>query len=158
MDKTLFNAKLDPEQAYAVFERKPKLVLNSGDLFMGVTSTGIFCRPGCPARLPKRENCRFYASAQEALSEGFRACKRCHPTRLPGEASVLVKTLIDLVEEDPQHRWGEQDLYDRGIDPSTARRQFNARFGMTFSQYARSRRLGLAQAQSFGIHGPQGFA
>lgn len=53
--------------------------------------------------------------------------------------------LIGWVEDNPDHKWGERDLTARGIDPSTARRQFNARFGMTFSHYARARRLALAQ-------------
>ncbi len=112
---------------------------------MAVKSTGIFCRPGCPARTPKPENCEFYISSQEALSAGYRACKRCHPMGLPGEASRLIKELIAMVESDPEHKWSEQDLARRGIDPSTARRQFKARFGMTFSVYARQRRLGIAR-------------
>jgi len=147
METNLFNASIDPDQAYSLFESKPDLDASASWLFMGVTSTGIFCRPGCPARLPKREYCQFYSTAQDALAAGFRACKRCHPTRLPGEASTLVKQLIALVEDNPEHRWGETDLQEREIDPSTARRQFKARFGMTFSQYARARRLALAQSQ-----------
>lgn len=143
-DKDLFHSPIDSDAAYALFAAKPALTPDTASLFMGVTSTGIFCRPGCPARLPARAHCQFYGSAQAALSAGFRACKRCHPTRLPGEASPLVKTLITLVEDDPEHRWSEADLTQRGIDPSTARRQFKARFGMTFTQYARGRRLALA--------------
>ncbi len=112
--------------------------------FMGVSSTGIFCRPGCPARLPKPENCTFYETAEAALDAGYRACRRCHPMRLPGEASTLIKTLINLVEEDAERKWSEQDLQALGIDPSTARRQFKARFGLTFSEYARRRRIARA--------------
>jgi len=63
----------------------------------------------------------------------------------------LVKSLIALVETGPEHKWGEADLKSRGIDPSTARRQFQARFGMSFSAYARARRLGsAAQARTKG--------
>jgi len=50
-----------------------------GQFFAGVTSTGIYCRPSCPSRLPKPENVRFYPSAEAAREAGFRACKRCHP-------------------------------------------------------------------------------
>jgi len=100
----------------------------SDAFFVGVTSTGIFCRIGCPARLPKRENCEFYDSAAQALAAGFRACKRCHP----------------LIESDPERRWSESDIKALGLDPSTARRQFKRRFGLTFTQYARARRLGAA--------------
>lgn len=139
------NSEINRDAAYTLFATKPTLTPDSAALFMGVTSTGIFCRPGCPARLPKPQNCEYFRDAAAALSAGFRACKRCHPTRLPGEASALVKMLIGWVEDNPEHKWGERDLSARGIDPSTARRQFNARFGMTFSQYARARRLALAQ-------------
>src|ERR687893_1966485 len=55
-----------------------------GWFFVGVTSTGIYCRPSCPARTPKRENVRFYATAAAAQAAGFRACKRCRPDATPG--------------------------------------------------------------------------
>jgi AraC family transcriptional regulator, regulatory protein of adaptative response / DNA-3-methyladenine glycosylase II len=55
-----------------------------GWVFCGVTSTGIYCRPSCPARTPKRENVRFYRTAAAAQSAGFRACKRCRPDISPG--------------------------------------------------------------------------
>lgn len=113
-------------------------------LFVGVKSTGIFCRQGCPARTPKRENCTFYESANAAVDAGYRACKRCHPLGLPGEASQLIRALVDLVEDDPERKWREADLRLHGIDPSTARRQFKSRFGMTFSAYARARRMAYA--------------
>jgi AraC family transcriptional regulator of adaptative response / DNA-3-methyladenine glycosylase II len=50
-----------------------------GSFYVGVTSTGIYCRPSCPSRLPKRENVRFYATAGAAREAGLRACKRCRP-------------------------------------------------------------------------------
>ncbi|MDX6287056.1 MAG: AraC family transcriptional regulator [Frankiales bacterium] len=55
-----------------------------GWFFCGVTSTGIYCRPSCPARTPKRVNVRFYATAAAAQAAGFRACKRCRPDATPG--------------------------------------------------------------------------
>ena len=55
-----------------------------GWLFCGVKTTGIYCRPGCPARTPKRENVRLFASAAAAQAAGFRACKRCRPDATPG--------------------------------------------------------------------------
>ena len=112
--------------------------------FVGVLSTGIFCRKGCPARRPKPENCQFYSTADAALSDGFRACKRCHPMQRPDEARPIVKRLIARVEDDADFKGTEQDLIALGIDPSTARRQFQRRFNMTFTQYARARRLGQA--------------
>src|SRR6185312_291776 len=50
----------------------------------GVRSTGIYCRPSCPARLPRRRNVRLFRTAAAAQSEGFRACKRCEPDAAPG--------------------------------------------------------------------------
>ncbi|AVR96155.1 bifunctional transcriptional activator/DNA repair enzyme AdaA [Pseudoduganella armeniaca] len=55
-----------------------------GRFFVGVTSTGIYCRPICPARTPKLENCRFYPSAAAAQQAGFRPCLRCRPESAPG--------------------------------------------------------------------------
>ncbi|WP_051279867.1 bifunctional transcriptional activator/DNA repair enzyme AdaA [Hellea balneolensis] len=130
------------DDRYAVLEARPHSF--SDEFFVGVKSTGIFCRIGCPARLPKRDNCMFYDTAEQALSAGFRACKRCHPSSHAGEASSTVKKLITLIENAPDKRWTETDIKAAGIDPSTARRQFKKRFGLTFAQYARARRLGAA--------------
>jgi len=124
---------------YSVFAQKD--LRFDGTLFLGVSSTGIFCRPGCPARLPKFENSRFYDTAAGALAAGYRACKRCHPT---GGATTLIKELITLVENHPDLKVTTTALTQRGIDPKTARRQFLARFGMSFQEYARTRRLGRA--------------
>ncbi len=132
----------DFDQLYDIFARRDTSYV--APVFVGVSSTGVFCRVGCPARTPKPENCHFYENAEAALKDGYRACKRCHPMKKPGEATSLVKRLITLVENDPERRWGEKDLQAEGIDPSTARRQFKARFNMTFSDYARRRRMALA--------------
>jgi AraC family transcriptional regulator of adaptative response / DNA-3-methyladenine glycosylase II len=55
-----------------------------GWFFCGVKTTGIYCRPSCPARTPKRENVRFFTTAAAAQAAGFRACKRCRPDATPG--------------------------------------------------------------------------
>lgn len=55
-----------------------------GRIYLGVTSTRIYCRPSCPARKPRPENCRFFPSAAACVAAGFRACKRCRPDALPG--------------------------------------------------------------------------
>jgi AraC family transcriptional regulator of adaptative response / DNA-3-methyladenine glycosylase II len=75
----------DREACYRVFQaRDPRF---DGRLFVGVTSTGIYCRPVCPARSPKFENCRFFASAAAAQAAGFRPCLRCRPETAPDMAS-----------------------------------------------------------------------
>src|SRR5579862_597019 len=58
-----------------------------GLIFVGVTSTGIYCRPICPARTPKYENCTFFGSAAAAQDAGFRPCLRCRPEIAPDLAS-----------------------------------------------------------------------
>src|ERR1700754_2606261 len=68
----------------AIATRDPRF---DGRLFVGVTSTGVYCRPICPARTPKPANCRFYATAVAAQSAGFRPCLRCRPERSPELAS-----------------------------------------------------------------------
>src|ERR1700722_19871800 len=75
-------AALDDERRYqAAVSKDPRF---DGVFFIGVTSTGIYCRPSCPAITPKRQNMRFYRSAAAAQDGGFRACKRCRPDASPG--------------------------------------------------------------------------
>ena len=72
----------DPDRCYQAAHSKDARF--DGVFFIGVTSTGIYCRPSCPARTPKRQNVRFYASAAAAQQAGFRACLRCRPDATPG--------------------------------------------------------------------------
>jgi AraC family transcriptional regulator of adaptative response/methylated-DNA-[protein]-cysteine methyltransferase len=121
-----------------------KSSLYDGIFYVGVKTTGVFCHPTCPARKPKFENCEFYRTAEEALLASFRPCKRCKPLSHPQRVSPLIEKLITAVEANPEKRWKDKDFEAFSIDVSTARRQFKKRFGMTFVQYARSRRMGLA--------------
>lgn len=118
-----------------------------GMFFVGVKTTGVFCRPTCPARKPKFENCEFYETAQQALLASFRPCKRCRPLSHPNHVSEIVQILVEAVEENPEKRWKDKDFQELSVDSSTARRQFKKRFGMTFVEYARARRMGLAMKQ-----------
>jgi AraC family transcriptional regulator of adaptative response/methylated-DNA-[protein]-cysteine methyltransferase len=115
--------------------------------FVGVKTTGVFCRPTCLARKPKFENCEFFETAQQALLASFRPCKRCRPLSHPNHVSELVRTLVEAVEKNPERRWKDRDFQELSVDASTARRQFKKRFGMTFVEYARARRMGLAMKQ-----------
>jgi AraC family transcriptional regulator of adaptative response / DNA-3-methyladenine glycosylase II len=65
----------------AVSGRDPRF---DGWIYVGITSTGIYCRPSCPARTPRPHNCRFFADAGAAQQAGFRACRRCRPDTVPG--------------------------------------------------------------------------
>jgi len=68
---------MDFEQRYLAMATRNES--HAGEFFAAVTTTGIYCRPGCPARTPKRENVRFYWATAAARSDGFRACLRCLP-------------------------------------------------------------------------------
>ncbi|WP_082235269.1 bifunctional transcriptional activator/DNA repair enzyme AdaA [Halobacillus massiliensis] len=133
--------ELEKEYYQALIDRKTEY---EGVFFVGVKTTGVFCRPTCPARKPKWENCEFFETAEEALLASFRPCKRCRPLSHPDLVSEIVSVLVDAVEKEPEKRWKDEDLQRFSVDPSTARRQFKKRFGMTFVEYARARRMGLA--------------
>lgn len=140
----MITAKAQKEYYQALLEKNTEY---EGIFYVGVKTTGVFCRPSCPARKPKFENCEFFQTAKEALIASFRPCKRCRPLSHPNHVSPLVQTLVEAIENNPEKRWKEQDFRDLSIDASTARRQFKKRFGMTFVEYARARRMGLAIKQ-----------
>lgn len=126
---TLYAALLARDPAY------------EGRALVGVTSTGIFCRLTCPARKPRPENCRWFASPEAALSAGFRPCKRCRPQGPSVESDATVTRLLAALQADPARRWSEGDLAAMGLDPSTVRRAFRRQFGQSFLQMARAARL-----------------
>lgn len=111
-----------------------------GLFFLGVHTTGIFCRPTCPARKPLPENVEYFPTPRAAIAAGYRPCKRCRPLELDDQPEWAASLIAD-VERDPLSRITEGDLKMRGIDPATARRYFQRRYGMTFQAFARARRL-----------------
>ena len=115
-----------------------------GIFIVAVRTTGIFCRPGCTARTPKRENVEFFSTTQEALTHGYRPCKVCRPMEPVGSAPEWIKELLQAVQQDRAARWKDQDLRDRGLEPSRVRRWFKQRHGITFHAYCRLLRLGAA--------------
>jgi AraC family transcriptional regulator, regulatory protein of adaptative response / methylated-DNA-[protein]-cysteine methyltransferase len=117
-----------------------------GVFFTAVKTTGIFCRPGCPARKPLPENVTFYSTVREALFAGYRPCKRCTPLDTPGKPPEWVARLIARLDEAPDARIGAADLRRDGIEPGRARRWFKTHYGMTFSAFGRARRLSGALA------------
>ena len=112
-----------------------------GVFVTGVRTTGIFCRPSCPARKPRPENVEFFPTFKEATFSGYRPCKRCRPLDVEGRGPVWVQTLIRKVERNPGARLPARELKELGIDPARARRYFLKHYGMTFQAYCRSRRL-----------------
>lgn len=133
-DDTLYQALLDRDAAY------------EGFAYVCVTSTRIFCRLTCPARKPRREHCRFESTIADCVEAGFRPCKRCRPMLRYGETEPAVTVLLTELDQQPDRRWSERDLIGMGYDPSTVRRLFKRRFGMSFLELARRRRLSEAAA------------
>jgi AraC family transcriptional regulator of adaptative response/methylated-DNA-[protein]-cysteine methyltransferase len=117
-----------------------------GVFFTAVKTTGIFCRPACPARKPLPENVEFFASVREAMFAGYRACKRCAPLQAPGTPPEWAAGLIARLDATPDARIRAGDLRALGIDPGRARRWFRSHYGMTFSAFCRARRLSGALA------------
>jgi len=115
-----------------------------GVFFVAVKTTGIFCRPVCPARKPRRDNVEFFADVRGALLAGYRPCKRCRPLEPAGTPPVWLRELLSAVEDDPGRRWRDQDLRALQLDPTRVRRWFKKHHGMTFHAYQRARRLGAA--------------
>jgi AraC family transcriptional regulator of adaptative response/methylated-DNA-[protein]-cysteine methyltransferase len=118
-----------------------------GVFYVGVKTTGIFCRPTCRAKKPRPENVEFFASPTAALHDGYRPCRMCRPMDRVAPPPAVVATLLRAVEEHPERRLADKDLADLGVDPSTARRRFRSYYGMTFQAYQRARRMGLALHQ-----------
>ncbi|MFS1290787.1 bifunctional transcriptional activator/DNA repair enzyme AdaA [Pseudomonas piscis] len=134
-DDTLYQALLDRDPAY------------EGFAYVGVKSTGVFCRLTCAARKPKRHNTVFFGSIKGCVEAGFRPCLRCRPLAEAGVQEPWVKVLLEQLHTDAERRWYEDDLVRLGLDPSTVRRAFKRYFGVTFLEMARLRRMGRGMQQ-----------
>jgi len=142
---------LDNDAAYRVLHTRDARF--DGRLFVGVTSTGIYCRPVCRVRVPKRENCRFFANAALAEGNGFRPCLRCRPELAPG----LSLTDSSSVLADQAARWLDQAAHEGQDPPMPAlaarlgvtdrhlRRIFAKRHGVTPLAWLTTQRLLLAK-------------
>src|SRR6185295_12806755 len=140
---------LDPDACYrALRTHDPRF---DGRFFVGVSSTRIYCRPVCTVRMPRRENCHFFASAAAAEVEGYRPCLRCRPELAPGNASIdaiarLAQGAVDLIENGVLDAGGIEHLSQRvGVTSRHLRRIFDAEFGVSPIEYAQTQRLLLAK-------------
>ena len=142
---------LEPDACYLALKARDARF--DGSFFTGVTSTGIYCRPVCRVRTPRRENCRFFGHAAQAERAGFRPCLRCRPELAPQsvnwsiqDASAILAQQAARLLDDPQ-AWGEapptiEQLAARlGISDRHVRRIFEAQFGVSPVQYLQTRRL-----------------
>lgn len=116
-----------------------------GLFWAGVSTTGIYCRPSCPARKPAPEHLRFFASCAEATAAGYRPCRRCDPTGALGTAPDWIQPVLKQLETDPGPRITDADLTALGIDAARANRWFRRHIGLTIAEYGRARRLHAAQ-------------
>jgi AraC family transcriptional regulator, regulatory protein of adaptative response / DNA-3-methyladenine glycosylase II len=122
-----------------------------GRFFTGVVSTGIFCRPVCPATTPKQKNCRFYENAAAAMDAGFRPCLRCRPEAAPGGpawngVSTTVNRALRLINEGVLDDAGVDELAVKlGIGERHLRRLFMEHIGASPKAVAQTRRVLFAK-------------
>ena len=122
-----------------------------GRFFIGVLSTGIYCRPICPARTARRENVRYFRSAEEAVAAGFRPCLRCRPETAPGTpawngTSTTVGRALRLINEGALQAGSVAGLAERlGVSPRHLNRLFREHLGSSPIAVARAWRLHFAK-------------
>jgi AraC family transcriptional regulator of adaptative response / DNA-3-methyladenine glycosylase II len=142
---------LQPDACYLALKARDARF--DGRFFTGVTSTGIYCRPVCRVRTPKRENCRFFGHAAQAERAGFRPCLRCRPELAPHslawsiqDASAILAQQAARLLDEPDAWNGEPPTVELlagrlGVSDRHLRRIFEAQFGVSPIQYLQTRRL-----------------
>ena len=142
---------MHPDAAYAALRARDARF--DGRLFVGVTSTGIYCRPVCRVRTPRRENCRFFATPAQAEVAAFRPCLKCRPEIAPGlsqmdSSQALARSAAQLIEQSVH---GEDALsmpqvaQRLGVTDRHLRRIFQAEHGVAPRDWLATRRLLLAK-------------
>ena len=123
-----------------------------GVFFVGVTSTGIYCRPVCPARTPKFANCRFFQSAAAAQEAGFRPCLRCRPETAPdlafwrGSSNTVSRALALMADGALDADTSVEALAERlGVGGRQLRRLFKQHLGASPVAVAQTRRVLFAK-------------
>src|SRR3954452_21684023 len=159
-------SRLDPDTAWAAFMRRDRSW--DGRVIGAVSSTGIYCKPSCPARRPKREHVTFFASGDEARAAGYRACLRCKPDEVGRDREAVAQAvkLIEQAEEPPTlAELAEAVCYA----PHHFQRIFKRDLGVSPAEYARALRNKRAEAAlkengrvtdaiyDAGYSGPSGF-
>jgi AraC family transcriptional regulator of adaptative response/methylated-DNA-[protein]-cysteine methyltransferase len=159
-------ARLDADTAWAAFMRRDRRW--DGKVIGAVSTTGIYCKPSCPAKRPKRENVIFYASAEEARAAGYRSCRRCKPDEVGRDRQAVAQAveLIEAAEEPPTLTELAEAV---GYAPHHFQRLFKRDLGVSPAEYARAVRNKRAEAAlkengrvtdaiyDAGYSGPSGF-
>ena len=124
-----------------------------GRFFTGVISTGVYCRPVCRVRVPRRENCRFFNLAAQAEQAGFRPCLRCRPELAPGQAIWSIQDASGMLARQAARLMDDPSVWSAGAPAMTRlaerlgvsdrhlRRIFGAQLGVSPLQYLQTRRL-----------------
>ncbi|WP_367875383.1 AlkA N-terminal domain-containing protein [Luteolibacter sp. Populi] len=141
---------IDPHSAYeALTSRDPRF---DGVFYVGVTSTGIYCRPVCPVKAPMARNCRFFDSAEAAEKAAFRPCLRCRPELAPGHAPMdnahrIAGLIVQRMEEQADEDGGglEEIAGQFGISSRQLRRIVQKELGVSPVELLQTRRLLLAK-------------
>jgi AraC family transcriptional regulator of adaptative response / DNA-3-methyladenine glycosylase II len=141
---------LDHESCYAILCAHDARF--DGRVFIGVKTTGIYCRPVCRVKTPRAENCTFFSSAAAAEAQGFRPCLKCRPELAPGEAPVdaparTARRAALIIEEDEQAANNIATLAQRlQISERQLRRIFADAYGVSPVRYLQTRKLLLAKS------------
>lgn len=148
--------KFDPRETMLTDDQRYRAVLSrdrrfDGVFFVGVSSTGIYCRTVCTVKSPRRENCTFYLSAAAAEQAGYRPCLRCRPELAPGQARIdavgrLAAAAASHIEDGALAERSVRDLaHTLGISDRHLRRILQQEFGVSPIQLAQTQRLLLAK-------------
>ena len=125
---------IDAAAAWAAFEARDRA--HDGRFVVAVTTTGIYCKPSCPARHPQRRHVRFYRDPAEARAAGFRACLRCKPDEV-GRDRVAVARAVALIEAAEEAIPLDELAARVGYAPHHFHRLFKRATGVTPAAYAR---------------------
>ena len=136
-------ARIDPDTAWNAFMRRDRSW--DGRVIGAVSTTGIYCKPSCPARRPKREHVTFFAAAEEARAAGYRPCLRCKPDEVgrDREAVASAVKIIEAAEEAPNLEELAQAV---GYAPHHFQRLFKRDLGVSPAEYARALRKRRSEA------------
>jgi AraC family transcriptional regulator of adaptative response/methylated-DNA-[protein]-cysteine methyltransferase len=159
-------ARLDAETAWAAFMRRDRTW--DGRILGAVKTTGIYCKPSCPARRPKRENVEFFARSEEARGAGYRPCMRCKPDEVGRDREAVAEALKLIAEAEEPPSLAELAA-GVGYAPHHFQRLFKRDLGVSPAEYARGLRNRRTEAAlkandrvtdavyDAGYSGPSGF-
>jgi AraC family transcriptional regulator of adaptative response/methylated-DNA-[protein]-cysteine methyltransferase len=132
----------DPDHAWAAFEARDRA--KDGQFVGAVKTTGIYCKPSCPARHPKREHVEFFATAVEALAAGYRACLRCRPDEVGRDRESVAKA-VQIIEASDEVPRLDALAAAVGYAPHHFQRLFTRDMGVSPAAYARALRARRAE-------------